>query len=75
MKAPKGTLLLAGLAALAYYKYQQLSAEEKENIVGDLKEKGKKLYDQYAPAELKDFFNKKTSEPVNTYSEAEAYTA
>ena len=46
-------LVLAGLAAYAYYKYSKMSADEKRNLVGGLKEKGKKLYDQYVPANLK----------------------
>jgi len=50
---PKAGLLLAGLAAFAYYKYSKLSEEEKRNLVSGLKEKGKKLYDQYVPANLK----------------------
>lgn len=53
-KVPSGALLLAGVAAFAYYKYSKMSAEEKQNLVGGLKEKGQKLYDQYAPQELKD---------------------
>ena len=50
---PKAGLLLAGLAAFAYYKYSKLSEEEKRNLVSGLKNKGKKLYDQYVPANLK----------------------
>ncbi len=55
-KLPKGSLLLAGLAAFAYYKYSKLSPAEKNNITGTIKEKGKKLYDQYVPAEVKKIF-------------------
>ncbi len=58
-RAPKGGLLLAGLAAFAYYKYSKMSEEQKRNLVGDLKEKGKKLYDQYMPTEVKSMFQKK----------------
>lgn len=61
-----GTLIAAGLAAFAYYKYSKLSEEEKWNLVGDLKEKAQNLYDQYAPAELKDLFAKKG--PANAES-------
>ena len=74
MRAPKGTLLLAGLAAFAYYKYSKLSAEEKDSLVSDLKEKGKKLYDQYAPPELKDLFGKKQGETASQFSESETFT-
>jgi len=56
-----GTLIAAGLAAFAYYKYSKMSEEQKRNLVNDLKEKAQNLYDQYAPAELKDIFAKKGS--------------
>lgn len=56
-----GTLLAAGLAAFAYYKYSKMSDEQKQKLMGDLKEKAQTLYDQYAPAELKDLFAKKGS--------------
>lgn len=61
-----GTLLAAGLAAFAYYKYSKMSEEQKRNLVSDLKEKAQNLFDQYAPAELKDFFAKKG--PANAES-------
>lgn len=47
-------LLLAGAAAFVYYKYSQMSEEEKRDMVNNLKEKGKKLYDQYAPSDIKE---------------------
>ena len=56
---PKGSLLLAGLAAFAYYKYSKLSPDEKKNLFGSIKEKGKKLYDEYLPDELKKIFENK----------------
>ena len=46
-------LIIAGLAAYAYYKYSKMSAEEKKSMVNNLKEKGKKLYDQYMPGSVK----------------------
>jgi hypothetical protein len=52
----KGGLILLGLAAFAYYKYSKLSEDEKRNMVNGLKQKGKKLYDQYVPANLKTKF-------------------
>ncbi len=58
-KLPAGSLLLAGLAAFAYYKYSKLSPDDKSNLVATIKEKGKKLYDQYLPNELKNFFESK----------------
>ena len=54
-KIPAAGLLLAGAAAFAYYKYSQMSETEKANLVNDLKEKGKKLFDQYMP-EIKNMF-------------------
>ncbi len=69
-----GGLLLAGLAALAYYKYSKMSEEQKKNIVGDLKAKGQKLYDEYAPAELKDLLGKKKTEATETFSESQAFS-
>lgn len=54
-----GTLIAAGLAAFAYYKYSKMSEEQKQNMVTDLKAKAQNLYDQYVPAELKDLFAKK----------------
>jgi len=57
-KVPAGGLLLAGLAAYAYYKYSKMSSEEKETLVSDLKEKGQKLYDDYMPEQVKSMFAK-----------------
>ena len=61
-KLPTGGLLLAGIAALAYYKYSKMSSEEKENLVWDLKAKGQKLYDEYMPEQYKHLFSKKTTD-------------
>ena len=52
--APAGGLLLAGLAAFAYYKYSKLTTEEKQDLVSNLKERGKKLFGQ-----AKDVYNNK----------------
>lgn len=54
-----GTLLAAGLAAFAYYKYSKMSEEQKRTLVSDLKEKAQNFYDQYIPAEIKDVFANK----------------
>ena len=56
-----GKFLLAGLAAFAWYKYSKMSAEEKTKMTSNLKEKGKRVYDQYVPKEVK-FIETKTSE-------------
>jgi hypothetical protein len=51
-------LILAGLAAVAAYKYSKMNEEQKKNMINDLKEKGKKVYDQYMPDNLKDVMAK-----------------
>ncbi len=56
-----GSLLLAGAAAYAYYKYSQMSEEQKKNLVNGWKEKGKKFYDESIPQSVKDLFGKKAS--------------
>jgi len=51
----KSGIILAALAAFAYYKYSKLTAEEKRDLVNNLKAKGQKLKD-YVPADLKNKF-------------------
>lgn len=51
----KSALLLAGLAALAYYKYNKMTPDEKSKIADGLKQTGKKLMDNL-PGELKNIF-------------------
>jgi hypothetical protein len=46
-------IVLGALAALAYYKYSTMSDEQKRTMVGNLKKKGKKLYDDYVPDNVK----------------------
>ena len=50
-------LLLAGLAAFAYYKFNKMSPEQKN----ELKERGRGLADKYLPQNLRDMFSKITS--------------
>lgn len=38
-------MALAGLAIYAWYQYSKLSAEEKKEMVDNLKTKGKKIFD------------------------------
>ncbi len=64
----KGALIIAGLAAFAYYKYSKMSAQEKDSMVSGLKEKGQKLYDDYIPSNVKDVFAKKQEAVVNNFS-------
>ena len=60
-KVPTGMFVLAGLAAFVYYKYSKLSEEERDTLVADLRETGKKLYDQFVPERLKNLFTKKNN--------------
>lgn len=58
-------LLVAGLAAFAYYKYKKMSPEEKDNLVSTMKEKGMDLYDKYIPQSLKDVIGLKRKNDGN----------
>ena len=53
-KKSNAPLLLAGLAAFAYYKFNKMSPEKKS----ELKQKGMDLVDKYVPQSLKDVFSK-----------------
>lgn len=78
-KLPAGGLLLAGIAAFAYYKYSKMSSEEKENLLGDLKSKGQKLYDEYMPEKYKSMFSKTASSGTASanshFGEGNAYSS
>ena len=76
-RLPKGGgLLLAGIAAFAYYKYSKMSDEQKKNLVGDLKTKGQKLYDEYVPEDIKKMFaNKGNTGSNNHFDEGAHYTS
>jgi len=60
-KIPKRTLILAGLAVFAYYKYSRMSEQQKKNLVSNLKKKSKKFYDEHMPANIKNLFTKNES--------------
>ena len=60
-RTKSGSLLLAGLAAFAYYKYSKMTPDERRNMFNDLKEKGKKLVNDYVPADIRDKFMKKNN--------------
>jgi hypothetical protein len=50
----KWALIIAGIAgAVGYYFYSQLSEEEKKEMVDNIKQKGKKMYDDYVPDNVK----------------------
>jgi hypothetical protein len=56
-----GSLLLAGAAAFAYYKYSKMSDQQRRDLVNNLKEQGKKFYDEKIPSNVKDIFTKKAN--------------
>ncbi len=70
-----GSLLLAGFAAYAYYKYTKMSPEQKKDLTGTIKQNGKDLYDKYVPTEVKNLFEKQTevNEPSNFNSQNEYF--
>jgi len=49
-------LLLAGLAAFAYYRYLKMSEEEKIALLDKLKDQGRKIFDHFIPDSLKNTF-------------------
>ena len=59
-----GSLLLAGLAAFAYYRYSKMSEQEKHDIVGKIRDSGKKLFDQFMPSNLKNTFASDQAAPT-----------
>lgn len=58
MNMKLGALILGGVAAYAYYKYSKMSVQEREDMVNNLKQRGKKLYEDYVPSDLKDTVDK-----------------
>jgi hypothetical protein len=54
-------LILAGVAAFAYYKYSKMSPEEKTEFTQALKEKGSGLLSNFLPGGLGNIFTKNTS--------------
>ena len=45
-----GTLLLAGAAAYAYYRYSKMTADQKRDLTTNLKNKGTQILDQFRGA-------------------------
>ena len=39
-----GTLLLAGLAAFAYYKYRKMTPQQRTDFLNGIKDKGRKAF-------------------------------
>ncbi len=61
-----GSLLLAGAAAFGLYKISKMSQQQKDELLN----KGKKLYEENVPENVKSLFGKKENEQsVNTRSE------
>lgn len=48
-------LVIAGLAAFAYYRYSKLTPSEKSNIVNDIKETGRNIVKELIPEGIKRF--------------------
>ena len=49
-KSSLTSLLLAGAAAYAYYKYSKMTPEQRKTFVGNLKQKGRDFVDHYMPS-------------------------
>lgn len=64
-------LALTGLAAYGYYKYSKMSADEKKNIVGDLKTKGQSLAEKYLPENVRNLFGIKSDSSSNDIQHAD----
>lgn len=45
-------LVLAGLAAAAYYAYTKMTPEQKENVFGSIKKQGKDLLGKLWPGQM-----------------------
>lgn len=69
-RIPKAGLILAGLAAFAYYKYNQMSEEEKRDLADNLKQKGQKLYDDYVPDNIKQMFGNVGKKASDTFAQS-----
>ena len=67
-KLGTGSLLLAGVAAFAYYKYNQMSEQQRKDLVNNWKDKGQKLYDEYIPENIKNMVGKKQGAGANGQS-------
>jgi|GEM_PF-1148284 len=72
-KGGLGTLLLAGAAAYAYYRYTKMSADQKRDLTDNLKRQGNKIVDQFrgVGTELKDTWQKQTNK-ASRFSESNA---
>ena len=69
------TLLLAGAAAYAYYKYSKMTPEQRKSLVGNLKQKGKDLMDEYLPGSMKSGFNRGATASHDRFGDGNDYTS
>ena len=62
-KGGLGTLLLAGAAAYAYYRYTKMSAEQKRDLTTNLKNQGNKILEQFrgSTGNLRDSANRQAN--------------
>ncbi|MEO8710542.1 MAG: hypothetical protein ABI405_00395 [Parafilimonas sp.] len=54
-------LLIAGIAAYAYYRYSKMNTNEKKDLVDNIKQKGKQLFNEFLPDNIKRTLDKKLS--------------
>jgi hypothetical protein len=76
-KSSLTTLLLAGAAAYAYYKYSKMTPEQRKSFVGNLKQKGKDFVDQYMPGSTGSGFNRSagTASANDRFGDGNDYTS
>jgi len=67
------SLLLAGAAAYAYYRYSKMTPQERQSFVGNLKQKGRDLFEQYMPSGSRN--SNPTAAANERFGEGNDYTA
>jgi hypothetical protein len=66
-------LLLAGVAAYAAYRFSKMSKSERKDMTDRVKAKGQKIYDEYVPGNVKNWFEKNKN-TGNANAEPPLYT-
>lgn len=75
-KSSAASLLLAGAAAFAYYKYSKMSPDERKDLVSSLKQKGRDILNKYMPGSSPAGMDTRTSTaPTERFGENSGYTA
>lgn len=75
-KSSAASLLLAGAAAFAYYKYSKMSPEERKDLVGSIKQKGRDILNKYMPGSSSNGFDSRaTTAPSERFNEGSDFTA